>query len=149
MRLSTSSHSAATSVGQSDAPTEVAAPSLPRRAWRGAWRAVGWMLVFVAIAAAVGGVAWISVQLGVTQSDLLRWQEVVGRWRTWSALAHTVVVMLIGWRWSAIVAWGHRKGIVKASEYEQVLALRDKVLLFLAVYVLAVVIGPATLARLF
>ena len=57
------------------------------------------------------------------------------------------LIVLIGLRWTQVVTWGRRRGIVQEWEYEQALAARGKVMLMLLAYWLLIPVGPATLLR--
>jgi hypothetical protein len=92
--------------------------------------------VIVAIFLALG------VQLE-TQLDTVR------VFKPWGIAIQGALIVLIGLRWTQVVNWGRRRGIVQEWEYEQALAARGKVMLMLLAYWLLIPVGPATLLRVF
>lgn len=113
------------------------------------------LLRFLAITALVvmgfiltaGLLAAMVAHFEVSQADLRRWQVVSGGIQRWGLLFQCLVLVAVGLWWRAIVAFGHRKGIVKTHEFEQVIGLRWTVLAFGIAYLVLVPIGPTTLWR--
>lgn len=81
-------------------------------------------------------------------SDLQRWVGAANGLQRWGLLVQCLIVAAIALRWKPLVAFGRKRGVVKAGEYEQVLALRAQVVAFLVAYLVLVPIGPTTLWRL-
>jgi len=90
----------------------------------------------------------MAVLLQQPASDLARIEQRVRRLKYVGVLVQLLLVASIGAFWRPIVDWGRTRGVVKAFEYERVLALRWKVVAFLGVFILVVVIGPGEIHRL-
>lgn len=105
------------------------------------------VLVVMGFILTAGLLAAMVAHFEVSQADLRRWQVVSGGIQRWGLLFQCLVLVAVGLWWRAIVAFGHRKGIVKTHEFDQVIGLRWTVLAFGIAYLVLVPIGPTTLWR--
>ena len=101
-------------------------------------------LSMLALVLLIGVIVAILLALGVqleTQLDTVR------VFKPWGIAIQGALIVLIGLRWTQVVNWGRRRGIVQEWEYEQALAARGKGLLMMLAYWLLIPVGPATLLR--
>ena len=103
-------------------------------------------LSLLALVLLIGVIVAIFLTLGVQLEAQLDTVRVV---KPWGIAIQGGLIVLIGLRWTQVVNWGRRRGIVLDWEYKQVLAARGKVMLMLLVYWLLIPVGPATLLRVF
>lgn len=90
--------------------------------------------------------AWMGQMDGTGIESAMRLAAQIKRW---GLIVQSAVLALIVLRWKALVDWARARNIVKAHEYQQVLALRLGFALFGLAYLILVPIGPTTLWRLF
>ena len=103
-------------------------------------------LSLLALVLLIGVIVAIFLALGVqleTQLDTVR------VFKPWGIAIQGALIVLIGLRWTQVVNWGRRRGIVQEWEYDQTIAARGKVMLMLLAYWLLVPVGPTTLLRMF
>jgi hypothetical protein len=121
-------------------------PSAQRRR-TGRWvQVIRWIALFMVISTLLAAVASLMARSGV---DVVELQSAVSTLKPYGIGLQAIAIALIGLKWPAIVRWGRRRNIVKAHEFEQVLALRTKVVVFLLAYLLLIPIGPAGVFRAF
>lgn len=119
--------------------------STPQQGRRRRWLRVAiWLLLAVLLMLALAALASLLARSGVDPVSL---GQTVASLKPYGIAAQALVIALVGIRWSVIVHWGRRKGIVKAHEFDQVMALRAKVMAFLLAYLLLIPIGPAGILR--
>lgn len=121
-------------------------PSPRQRARRRWLQLLYWVGALVLATLLLAGLASFMAQSGV---DVHAVHKTVVMLKPYGIAIQAIAIVLIGWKWRAIVLLGRRKGIVKGHEFDQVLALRNKVLVFLLAYLLLIPIGPGGLARVF
>ncbi|WP_233168467.1 hypothetical protein [Xylophilus sp. ASV27] len=127
--------------GAADMPAaNVDGPRRLRRWWT--WIAYG------ALLASVAAIVMVSL-LALPPDALLR---AMAWLRGASHLGVLLQIALCAWiiaRWSRLIAWARRRGLVTKAEHRDVLAMRWRAAALLGAYLLAVPIGPARLLVLF
>lgn len=109
-----------------------------RRPVRRRWlRAVIWLALAVLLLLVLAAVASMLARSGVDPVSL---GQTVASLKPYGIAAQAALIALVGIRWQALVQWGRRKDIVKAHEFDQVMA-------FLLAYLLPIPIGPAGILR--
>lgn len=101
-------------------------------------------LSLLALVLLIGVIVAIFLALGVQLEAQL---DTVRVFKPWGIAIQGALIVLIGLRWTQVVDWGRRRGIVLDWEYEMALAARGKVMLMLLAYWLLVPVGPTTLLR--
>lgn len=112
------------------------------RGWR-AWLSTAFVVLATIAVMGLGVVALI--KSGV---DVLKVQSALSSVRLYGVVVQSAIVALIGLRWHALVRWGQRRGIVQAHEFDRVIALRSKAMVFLCAYLILIPIGPQMLFKL-
>ncbi len=122
------------------APQKADSPRLIRVAAK--WAAVALALILL-------GALLVALlfQMQVGQDDLLRWQAMSAGIKRWGLFVQALLLATVIYRWRSMVDWGARRQIVKAHEYDRVLALRWHAALVFVAYLILVPIGPTTLWR--
>ena len=82
------------------------------------------------------------------QDSLAGWLEASAQVKRWGLVAQVTALTAVIVGWKPLIAWARRKDIVKAQEYERVLALRWNAALVGLAYLILVPIGPTTLWRM-
>lgn len=125
-----------------EAPSPAAA-SRPGRPWR------RWALWAIAALLLLGGAGILmTLLLAQPASDLIHIERQVRRLKFAGVIVQLLFVAAVGLWWKELVAYGHRRGFVKAFELQAVQALRWKVVAFLVAFLALVVIGPGEFHRL-
>ncbi|EPD42971.1 hypothetical protein HMPREF9701_01222 [Delftia acidovorans CCUG 274B] len=116
----------------------------PRAPWwlRG-W--IPWLLCAIGLLAIAALVASVLIRLAPAQVlELMDWFRNASRL---GAIGQTLVCIWVIARWRRVVAWGRRRGFVSKAEHCEILLMRWRAAGFLALYLIALPIGPGNLAR--
>lgn len=97
----------------------------------------------------LGGAALVALltHLQGHQDDLAGWQAISAQIKRWGLVIQVTALAAVIAGWKPLIAWARRREIVKAQEYERVLALRWNAALVALAYLILVPIGPTTLWR--
>lgn len=116
-----------------------------RRSWLQRW--APWILYAGLVAAIAGGV--LAMLMRLPPDDVLKAQAWLRKASHVGTLVQLVLCIWIVACWQRLVAWGRARHIVSKAEHRAVLALRFRVAVALAIYLLLIPIGMADIARLF
>jgi hypothetical protein len=113
------------------------------RWWLRGW--MPWLLCAIGLLAIATLVASVLIRLAPAQVlELMAWFRNASRL---GALAQVLLCVWIIARWRRLVAYGRRRGFVSKEEHREVLLMRWRAAGFLALYLIALPIGPGSLAR--
>lgn len=111
-----------------------------KRSWL--WRAMIWLVIGLAGFLLLIGLLGALAQSFIGQEHrLLSLLDRTSSVRDIGAIAQCLVVLLIIWRWTAVVRWLQSRHIVQGFEYDAVLASRRKVATFATLYLVLIPIG--------
>lgn len=111
--------------------------------WLRGW--VPWLLCAIGLLAIATLVASVLIRLAPAQVlELVAWFRNASRL---GALAQVLLCVWIIARWRRLVAYGRRRGFVSKAEHREILLMRWRAAGFLALYLIALPIGPGNLAR--
>lgn len=113
----------------------------PRR-----WRRV--LIAAISVLATLAVMVMGVIALASSGVDVFKVESAVSRLRIYGVAIQVVIVMLIGFRWRALVRWGQRRNIVQPHEFDRLIAFRPKAMAFLCAYLMLIPIGPQTLFKL-
>lgn len=128
-----------------DKPTPEQKPKRSRALRTVTWFAAAVVLLILGGAFFGGAISYFQEN----PDDLQRVGNASAAVQRWGFLVQCLALAAICAAWKRIVDLGLRTGIVKAHEYERVLAYRWRVFVFGVAYLLLVVLGPARLWNLF
>lgn len=113
------------------------------RWWLRGW--MPWLLCAIGLLAIATLVASVLIRLAPAQVlELMAWFRNASRL---GAIGQILVCIWIVARWRRVVAWGRRRGFVSKAEHREILLMRWRAAGFLALYLIALPIGPGNLGR--
>lgn len=111
--------------------------------WLRGW--MPWLLCAIGLLAIATLVASVLIRLAPAQVlELMAWFRNASRL---GAIGQTLVCIWIVARWRRVVAWGRHRGFVSKAEHREILQMRWRAAGFLALYLIALPIGPGNLGR--
>ena len=115
------------------------------------WKKIALLLISVAILVPLLGGLFMALimHFANNKNGIFALQSTVGRIHLYGLIAQTIIAVLIVTFWKNIVSWANDKKYLRNDEVARAIAYRNRIALFLFLYLVLIPIGPGRIWGLF